>query len=218
MTDHYETLGVPRDATPQQIKSAWRKLSSEHHPDRQGGDAERMAAVNRAFEVLGQPDKRKLYDETGDDGTQSQLDRAADAALEFFFDEAIQKQAEPVEYARRQLHEKDRLMEKNLAEIAIVRTKLTSQKGKTKTKRRTNLVETLLARKLAELDRHELQTKTALQVQAKAREFLADYIATETDEQRAERVRAEAMAAQHAAMQNAFGRPNAFIPYQFPAA
>ena len=63
MTDYYEILGVPRDATQDQIKKAYRKLARELHPDVAGADAEdRFKDVTRAYEVLGSPDKRQSYD------------------------------------------------------------------------------------------------------------------------------------------------------------
>lgn len=59
---HYETLGVPSDATPAQIKAAFRKLASQHHPDREGGDAQKSAAVNDAYAVLSDAERRARYD------------------------------------------------------------------------------------------------------------------------------------------------------------
>src|SRR6478736_614865 len=68
--DYYETLGVPRTASPADIKKAFRKLAREHHPDKKPGDktAEaRFKAVNEAHAVLSDPDKRKKYDRLGKD-------------------------------------------------------------------------------------------------------------------------------------------------------
>lgn len=62
--DLYETLGVARDATPAQIKKAFRKRVKETHPDL-GGNDEDFRAVNLAGEVLQDPARRKRYDETG---------------------------------------------------------------------------------------------------------------------------------------------------------
>lgn len=59
--DHYATLGCPREATADEIKTAYRHASRRHHPDH-GGDASVMATVNRAWEVLGDPERRAAYD------------------------------------------------------------------------------------------------------------------------------------------------------------
>lgn len=58
---HYETLGVARDATAAQIKAAFRKLASLHHPDR-GGDKEKSAEVNDAYACLSDNERRARYD------------------------------------------------------------------------------------------------------------------------------------------------------------
>jgi curved DNA-binding protein len=67
--DYYETLGLSRDATPEQIKAAYRKLAKEYHPDRNDTQKarERFQQVNEAYDVLKDPQKRKKYDRFGPD-------------------------------------------------------------------------------------------------------------------------------------------------------
>lgn len=62
--DPYETLGVARDATADQVRAAHRRAAKLHHPDR-GGDAEVFNRIQRAFDILRDPDKRRIFDETG---------------------------------------------------------------------------------------------------------------------------------------------------------
>ncbi|HEX9284525.1 MAG TPA: DnaJ C-terminal domain-containing protein [Nitrospirales bacterium] len=69
--DYYEVLGVSRDATEKMIKDAYRKLARQYHPDLQQTAAKKKAAeekfkeINEAYEVLGDPDKRKKYNRLG---------------------------------------------------------------------------------------------------------------------------------------------------------
>ncbi len=66
--DYYAILGVPRTATEKEIRSAFRKLARTYHPDVNQGDKtaeDRFKEINEANEVLGDPEKRKKYDELG---------------------------------------------------------------------------------------------------------------------------------------------------------
>ena len=62
--DYYKTLGVPRNATADEIKKAYRKLARTHHPDA-GGDETKFKEINEAYEVLSDEKKRDLYDQYG---------------------------------------------------------------------------------------------------------------------------------------------------------
>jgi curved DNA-binding protein len=78
--DYYAVLGVPRTASQAEIKKAYRKLARQHHPDAKPGDKaseRRFKEVNEANEVLGDPDKRRQYDELGANWEQISRARAA---------------------------------------------------------------------------------------------------------------------------------------------
>jgi curved DNA-binding protein len=59
--DHYQTLGVDRNSSQDDIKKAYRKLAAKHHPDR-GGDTATFQSIAQAYDTLSDPDKRAQYD------------------------------------------------------------------------------------------------------------------------------------------------------------
>ncbi len=85
---HYQALGAARDATPTELREAFRRAARAAHPDRHGeASSAQMAVVNEAWHVLGDPDRRRRYDaelaeaeaeraaRSSDDATQSSYDR-----------------------------------------------------------------------------------------------------------------------------------------------
>src|SRR2546423_4836278 len=67
--DYYQVLGVAKNATPAEIKKAYRKLAQQHHPDTNAGNKEsesRFKEISAAYEVLGDEEKRAAYDQVRD--------------------------------------------------------------------------------------------------------------------------------------------------------
>src|SRR3972149_1660120 len=75
--DYYEVLGVPRAASKDDIKRAYRRLAKEYHPDMAKGDKkaaeERFKELSEAYEALGDEEKRKIYDAYGHEGLKQQV-------------------------------------------------------------------------------------------------------------------------------------------------
>ena len=93
--DFYEVLGVSRDASPEEVKKAYRKLAHQHHPDKNPGDhtaEERFKEISEAYEILGNPEKRQAYDRFGTAGPGRGFEgfRDFDGGLGSIFDDLFE--------------------------------------------------------------------------------------------------------------------------------
>jgi DnaJ-class molecular chaperone len=69
MSDYYNTLGISKQANADEIKKAYRKLASQHHPDK-GGDTKKFQEIEEAYRTLSDPEKRSQYDNPAPQGFQ----------------------------------------------------------------------------------------------------------------------------------------------------
>ena len=84
--DYYRVLGVGKQATEKEVRSAYRKLAQQYHPDRNPGDKraeDKFKEINEAYEVLGDAEKRARYDQLG--SSYSQWERAGRPGAGFDF-------------------------------------------------------------------------------------------------------------------------------------
>jgi curved DNA-binding protein CbpA len=176
----YETLDVSEDATAEEIKKAYRKLASKHHPDKNPDDpnaAERFKEVQEAYECLSDPERRQIYDETGDK-TVDTGNPAEDLMVHLVnelidkldtMDETFQKLRSVID---EMLVEVDARRRENVAKLESLQRKLEKFKYMGKG---VNFIEAIIKDKIVETN-HELATIDEAEVAAKAvREMLQDY-------------------------------------------
>lgn len=178
---HYDTLGVAKDADSAAIKKAWRSKASKAHTDREGGDHSQMVAVNRAYEVLSDPEKRARYDQTGQDGPAQSLDsKAVDAVMQIvmaMIDQAPDHE-DVIALARRH-------MERSMSEFRSKRTSHERQIEKMEKKRKRlthkgkkiqrNFLDDLLSQKIVQYQQGFTGIDEAIEVFTRGLELLEDY-------------------------------------------
>lgn len=172
--DYYATLGVGPNASADEIKAAHRRKASKEHPDR-GGDADKMAEVNEAYEVLIDPRRRLKYDQTGDGGGKP-ISQQAKETLTQFFATALEKNAPDILLAARQMLgfmrvEAERDISSSEARLAT----LSARRDKVKSKGKVNLVHVLIDQAVIDLKAAIDNAREGLEVVAAAELLLADY-------------------------------------------
>jgi curved DNA-binding protein len=85
MNDPYRILGVDKSSSQQDIKQAFKKLAKEFHPDRPGGDEAKFKQINEAYELLKDPQKKRMFDQGGMDPNQPNFSRGNDGSFRFSF-------------------------------------------------------------------------------------------------------------------------------------
>lgn len=181
---HYETLGVMPDAPPAEIKRAYRKKAEKAHPDKKGGNQEEMIAVNHAFDVLGDPKRRLLYDATGQD-KQRPEDEQIRSLLVQAFSAALQKDAPSILIAAREFLEGTKgQMAGNKQEAARIIKGLQKRRAKIKSKGPENVFHMIIDQEIAKNQQGIAMIEEGLGICDLAIKKLAEYESSETLESR----------------------------------
>jgi len=147
----YEILNLPRDATPEDVKKAYRREASAAHPDREGGSSERMAAVNQANDVLSNPSRRKQYDEGRGTAPEMTLRMKAEAIIMGLFAEVMDTPGNPVHHVFNRVRDAEK---KNLATGRQCKEQLAKAEkdvGRVRSKGPKNLFKMVAEQRVAQL-------------------------------------------------------------------
>lgn len=175
---HYDTLGVGRDASADDIKTAFRRKARDCHPDRNPGiDPQIMAAVNAAYEILGDAVRRARYDEHGDDDRHASREQEAEQLVVMLFSQHLQERSsDPLRASQSQLSQSMEQLRSKLHSVPKRRTYLQRQrKRSTVRKGAKNMLVLLIDKQLADLDTEEKFMSDSLEVMKMAAELLDNY-------------------------------------------
>lgn len=178
MTDHYETLGVQRSASEDEIRQAFRRRAKDAHPDREGGDTDTMANLNRAYATLTDQRSRARYDQTGADPKTESLEQRAMAELRKLLG-LIADQVEDGDLCALMVHHllqakvnltnARNAASNKLRKYARLRKRIARKGGN------ENLFDCVFAEKITNAERDLAQTSEGLEELEAAMKILADY-------------------------------------------
>lgn len=180
----YEVLGVPRDADAATIKAAYRKLAKKHHPDK-GGDAEEFKKVQKAYDILSNPDRRQRYD-AGEEEPRAERS-VEDQAVEFIlqgFDQVLEMEdlppsMDPLSVVVDSLKKLTKDVAKQLDRFEKQLARMEKQRNRIKRKKKAKPSDNLWARVIESKSNRAKMSLAKLRVQeqvvAMALEMLAEY-------------------------------------------
>lgn len=184
MADLYDTLGVGRDASEAEIRRAFRKKASEHHPDK-GGDGAKMTAVNLAYECLSDPSRRAHYDQTGEAGDLLSIHEKARGLLMEAFSKAMENGIEDgfVEYARIAVERVKRDHEAHIEKLKKAKGVFTKRRSKVKTKKRgtVNVFHLYIDDQIAKMEMAVRRSEEPIAVAVEALRLLDEHEAEQSD-------------------------------------
>ena len=183
MKNLYDILGVAKDATPDQIREAFKKLARQHHPDMGGNEAD-FKDVQKAYEVLSDPQKKAQYDLTGDFSKKPDVLSQAKAMIGNIFMRVIESEVrgDLVAHVRVSINQNITSATADQKKLRKKIRKLTKYKGRVAKKNKTNgdsqdtnMYDSVLSSALNNLNHTDQTITEALKTFHKAVEILNDY-------------------------------------------
>lgn len=177
--DPYDIIGVARDATPEEIKRAYRKRARETHPDGEGGNEEEFKRVNQANIILSDPQKRERFDRTGETEETQSIPIAA--VVIGAFERAMQQAAGRWQYtdivaAMVRLLESDLRGGKEVnRQMSDAVLKMEKWKGRLSHTGERNLIADHLSRQIEEAQRNIAQNEATMDIVKAAIEHVREY-------------------------------------------
>lgn len=139
---YYDDLGVKPGAAPEEIRAAFRRKASRHHPDRKGGDLVLYQVIQRAYDTLVDPERRKRYDQHGEEVQSGSLREKAMQQLALMLGQMITNPQVPLESTdildmaranitsgQNKIPEQRRLLERALARLETARKRMRVKRG-----------------------------------------------------------------------------------------
>jgi curved DNA-binding protein CbpA len=174
--NHYETLGVKPDASPAEIKRAYRKRAETVHPDKPGGSHEKMAELAHAKDVLLNPSRRELYDTTGQDDYPPIEAQANSLIMSAFMDGLMKDVPNLLHHAKQVVETEKKELEKQNAEAPKLIARMKKRRDAIKPKAgRPNLLQMLVDQQTIAIEQGLASAALQLEVILYAEKELQSY-------------------------------------------
>ena len=180
--DHYKTLGVKKDASPAEIKRAYRKRAREVHPDTENGDHDAMAELSDAYSVLSDQSRRLLYDSTGEDRQRPIDEEVKGLVLQAFHDAITREVNDCLAHAKLFIVFRENQIKAERSKGVKAQKKLTARRDKVKVKSGENMFHLLVDQQLSHIAAGIAQLDRQLEVTAAAKRALDAYESSERAE------------------------------------
>lgn len=175
----YETLGVKPDASPAEIKRTFRQKAANAHPDKQSGDHDAMAELNRAYKTLIDPKRRLLYDATGEDQQRPEAEMIRGMLTQVFADGLSKDVPHILNHAKDMLKQGRKVLEQQTNDITTLRDKLKAKRDKITRKRGENVFTMIVDQQIVKFDQQLAQIENDLDICVKASKELEKYKSSE---------------------------------------
>lgn len=177
--NYYEILGVSREATPKEIKKAYKNLANKYHPDKATGDPEKFDQINKAYNALKDSTARTIYDHgVSDDHLAAEVSKVLNDVFMSVIEGGM-TQGDIIATCRHLVKEQLPPVATGLQEYEDRLESLQSLKGRVKNKKGSQIFEKILTDKIANLEKTISQGENVVTVLNCVLSILGDFEDTE---------------------------------------